>query len=231
MIFQYNNCIYFITFVVDRINFWLMNKLIYTVGHSNHSIDEFRNLIQLPGVNCVVDVRSVPASKYNPQFNENNLKRYLKQYNIVYLHFGEEFGARRYDCLNDDGCVDFERAVKTDAFKNGVKRLVNGLEKGFKVALMCSEAHPIECHRFALISRFFYEQGFDVKHIMKDQTIIDNVVVQKKMVEEYLNEKKIRDINDIFAKLENYDVHQQIIDAYRVKNKEIAFHVEMEEII
>ena len=71
------------------------NKLIYTVGHSNQEIEEFRSLIQTFDINCIVDVRSVPASAYTPQFNQDNLKYYLRQYNIVYLHFGKEFGARR----------------------------------------------------------------------------------------------------------------------------------------
>ena len=74
------------------------NKLIYTVGHSNQEIEEFRSLIQTFDINCIVDVRSVPASAYTPQFNQDNLKYYLRQYNIVYLHFGKEFGARRNDC-------------------------------------------------------------------------------------------------------------------------------------
>lgn len=99
---------------------------------------------------------------------------------------------------------------------------------GFRIALMCSEAAPIECHRFALVSRYFYERGFNVKHILKDKSIVDNAIVQKEMVDIYVKEKKIRDINDIFATMENYDERCQIIDAYRKKNEEIAYHVEKE---
>ena len=89
------------------------NKLIYTVGHSNQEIEEFRSLIQTFDINCIVDVRSVPASAYTPQFNQDNLKYYLRQYNIVYLHFGKEFGARRNDCLDDNGYVNFEKAINS----------------------------------------------------------------------------------------------------------------------
>ena len=204
------------------------NKLIYTVGHSNQEIEEFRSLIQTFDINCIVDVRSVPASAYTPQFNQDNLKYYLRQYNIVYLHFGKEFGARRNDCLDDNGYVNFEKAIDTTAFKYGVQRLITGLNKGFRIALMCSEAAPIECHRFALVSRYFYERGFNVKHILKDKSIVDNAILQKEMVDIDVKEKKIRDINDIFATMENYDERCQIIDAYRKKNEEIAYHVEKE---
>ena len=194
------------------------NKLIYTVGHSNQEIEEFRSLIQTFDINCIVDVRSVPASAYTPQFNQDNLKYYLRQYNIVYLHFGKEFGARRNDCLDDNGYVNFEKAIDTTAFKYGVQRLITGLNKGFRIALMCSEAAPIECHRFALVSRYFYERGFNVKHILKDKSIVDNAILQKEMVDIYVKEKKIRDINDIFATMENYDERCQIIlKKYHVK--------------
>ena len=83
----------------------MMNTL-YTIGHSNQSQDEFLTKLQAYGVDCVVDVRSVPASKYFPQFNGDALKWFLRWKGVQYLHFGEEFGARRMDCINDEGLVD-----------------------------------------------------------------------------------------------------------------------------
>ena len=62
---------------------------LYTVGHSNQTLEEFLSLLQCHGINCVVDVRSVPASKYAPQFNEESLKSFLKLHNIQYLAFGD----------------------------------------------------------------------------------------------------------------------------------------------
>ena len=141
---------------------------LFTIGHSNQSQEEFLAMLRRHGVNCVVDVRSVPASKYTPQFNMEQLRGFLKHNDVQYLHFGNEFGARRTDCINEDGQVDFEEAVKTTAFLSGVERIKNGIEKGYHIALMCSEANPLECHRFSLVAHYFHENGWDVQHILKD---------------------------------------------------------------
>ena len=99
---------------------------LYTVGHSNQSQEDFLELLKRHDINCIVDVRSVPASKFTPQFNMESLKWYLRTNGIQYLHFGDEFGARRTDCLDTVGQVNFELAVKTPSFKRGVERLMNG---------------------------------------------------------------------------------------------------------
>ena len=83
-------------------------KQLFTIGHSNQSQEEFLAMLRRHGINCVVDVRSVPASKYTPQFNMEQLRGFLKHNDVQYLHFGNEFGARRTDCINEDGQVDFE---------------------------------------------------------------------------------------------------------------------------
>jgi len=72
-------------------------NLVYTIGHSNHPNDYFIELLKPFSISCIIDVRSVPASSYNPQFNLENLQYSLKTNNIKYLHFGEEFGARHTD--------------------------------------------------------------------------------------------------------------------------------------
>jgi uncharacterized protein (DUF488 family) len=204
----------------------MVQKLIYTIGHSNQAIDEFRELVQVFNVNCIIDVRSVPASAYTPQFNQDALKYYLKRFNISYLHFGKEFGARRYDCLDKDNNVNFDEAVKTNYFQDGVHRLIQGIDKGYNVALMCSESQPIECHRFAMISRYLNEHSFDVKHILKEKVLATHLEIQNTMIAEYLKKKKISEVDALFGL---YTAHQQVIDAYKIKNKEIAYHAQMEE--
>lgn len=170
-----------------------MNKIIYTIGHSIHEIDYFYDLLKAHNINCIVDVRSVPASAYSPQFNKENLKVYLRAHHISYMHFGEEFGARRtdYECLDNNGQVDFNKVSQTSKFLTGVERLENGLAKGFNISLMCSEANPIECHRFALISRNLVDNGFIVKHILKDNSVVTQEEVEKEMIEEYIEKGKI----------------------------------------
>lgn len=203
-----------------------MNRL-YTIGHSNQTQDDFLGKLLMYHIDCVVDVRSIPASKYSPQFNLEELRWFLKGHDIQYLHFGDEFGARRTDCINQDGQVDFEEAVKTPAFTSGVERLTKGMDKGFHITLMCSEANPLECHRFSLISRFFYDQGVDVQHIMKDAELASHSTLEKKMIEEFLHSKKyhLPDIDQLFG---TYTPEMQRADAYRLKNKEIGYKPQLQ---
>ena len=198
---------------------------LYTVGHSNQSQEEFLGLLRSHDVNCIVDVRSVPASKYTPQFNMEPLKWFLKSHGIQYLHFGEEFGARRTDCIDDDGQVNFELAIETPNFKRGVDRLMNGLEKSFQISLMCSEANPLECHRFSLVSRYFYDNGLDVQHIMKDAGLVPHKTLEEQMISDYLHSRKyhVPDIDELF---DSYTLQDQRRDAYRQKNREIGHRIE-----
>ena len=164
-----------------------MKKTIFTVGHSTHTIDYFLELINAHAVNCVVDVRSVAASKYNPQFNQEPLSNYLKRHGVNYLHFDKEFGARYTDkaLLDDTDTVDFEKVRATQTFQMGVERLNKGIERGFKIALMCSEAEPFDCHRFGMISGFLSENDFIVQHILKDKTIIENSELEIRLLKKY----------------------------------------------
>lgn len=195
---------------------------LYSVGHSNQTQEEFLELLKSHDVNCIVDVRSVPASKYTPQFNMEPLKWFLKNHAIQYLHFGEEFGARRTDCLDADGQVNFELAVETPNFKRGVERLMKGLEKGFRIALMCSEANPLECHRFSLVSRYFYDNGLDVQHILKGAELAPHKVLEEEMIAEFLRSRKyhLLEVDELFG---TYSAEAQRRDAYRQKNREIGF--------
>ena len=200
---------------------------LYSVGHSNQSQEEFLQLLLAYDVNCIVDVRSVPASKYKPQFNLEPLKWFLRSHDIQYLHFGDEFGARRTDCLDANEQVDFEMAVETPNFTRGVERLMKGLEKGFHISLMCSEANPLECHRFSLVSRYFYDNGLDVQHILKVAELASHKSLEENMIQDYLHAKKHRlpEVDMLFG---SYTKDDQRRDAYRLKNKEIGYKPQLE---
>lgn len=194
--------------------------IIYTVGHSTHQIDYFLELLKKYDVTCLIDVRSVAASSYNPQYNKEPLTNFLKRNGIQYLHFAEEFGARHNDpdLLDDEGKVDFAKVRKSWAFKNGVERIWQGLEKGFTISLMCSESEPFDCHRFSMVSIALDKDGFDVKHIMKDKTLKTNADLENQLLKKY--DKKLPK-PDIFNP--NVTLEDQLKQAYRLRNKEIAF--------
>jgi len=198
----------------------MKKPIIYTVGHSTHSIDVFLDFLKTYRINCLIDVRSTAASTYNPQYNKIPLSNALKTHGIIYMHFAEEFGARHTDpdLLDDDGKVDFELVRKSWHFKNGIDRLWLGVDKGYTVALMCSESEPFDCHRFSMISIALEREGFEVKHILKDKTIITNNHLEMQLLKKYKN--KIPQ-PDMFQP--NVKAEEQLKVAYRLKNKEIAY--------
>jgi len=194
--------------------------IIYTVGHSNHTADYFLELLKAFGVNCLVDVRSIAASTYNPQFNREPLQAYLKNNDIAYLHFAEEFGARHSDpdLLDEEGKVDFGLVRRSWQFKNGVERLWQGINKGYSMALMCSEAEPFDCHRFSMISVALEKEGFDVNHILKDKTLTTNARLENQLLKKY--DKKIPKPTVFEPDVTPAD---QLKAAYRLRNKDIAY--------
>lgn len=193
---------------------------VYTVGHSNHSIEYFLELLHSQGINCLIDVRSLPASSYNPQFNKEVLENILKRNGIIYLHFGEEFGARHddKDLMDEDGTVNFEYFRKTFQFQSGVERVDIGISKGYKIALMCSEGDPLECHRFSMISVYLEEIGITVKHILKDKTVKLHSQLEKELLKKY---KKKLPQPSLFEP--NINEKDQLKYAYKLHNKEIGW--------
>lgn len=194
---------------------------IYTVGHSNVSLEEFYELLRLANINCIIDVRSMPASSYSPHFNKDSISLYLKARNILYLHFGEEFGARRTDSIVD-GQVNFEKAVTTVKFQKGYERVLNGLDQGWKIAIMCSEANPVSCHRFSMIARYFYDNGVDVQHILHSKEVRSHQKLEQEMIQGMLSKRnsKLPEVDLMFM---TYSEEDQRQDAYRIKNLEIGY--------
>ncbi|WP_265286111.1 DUF488 domain-containing protein [Verminephrobacter eiseniae] len=198
--------------------------VIYTVGHSSHPIEVFLELLKTPSVNCLIDVRSIAASSYTPQYNQEPLSAFLKANGIVYLHFAKEFGARHTDSnlLDDERKVDFVRVRESLNFKNGIKRLRQGIDKGYCIALMCSEGDPLDCHRFSMISVALEKDGFDVKHILKDKTLKTTAELESQLLKKY--EKKITQPSpNQHSLIQHVTSDEQLQAAYRLKNKEIAF--------
>ena len=199
--------------------------VIFTFGHSTHSLEFVLELLQTHGVNCVVDVRSTAASRFNPQFNKEPLSHFLKRNGVNYLHFAREFGARHTDpeLLDDDGRVDFEKVQRSDDFLSGVERLRRGLEKGYVLGLMCSEAEPFDCHRFVMISVFLEKEGFVVQHILKDKTLKTNAQLELQLLKKY--DRKLPRPT-IFEP--DVSPEMQLAAAYRLRNREIGYEAAAE---
>ncbi|HZT97364.1 MAG TPA: DUF488 domain-containing protein [Chloroflexota bacterium] len=145
-----------------------------TLGHSNHDIGRFVELLGLHGVNRVVDVRSAPYSRYSPQFNRESLARSLADADIEYRFFGQELGGRppEPECYDDASHVLYQRLEQTDRFRSGIEQVIEMADFGWRICLVCSEGNPTECHRFLSIGHhLLHNHSMDVRHIQPDGTI------------------------------------------------------------
>lgn len=141
---------------------------ILTIGHSNHSLEEFIALLRQHGVTACADVRSSPYSRRHPAFNREPLQEALKQHGIAYVFLGHELGGRPSDpgCY-EQGQVRYRRVAQSELFKTGLERVIRGAES-HRLALVCAEREPLVCHRTLLVSRALEARGVAVTHIRAD---------------------------------------------------------------
>ncbi len=141
---------------------------ILTIGHSTHALEAFLNLLQRHEVAKLGDVRSMPYSRYNPQFNREPLTDSLAALGIDYVFFGAELGGRSDDpsCF-EDGRIRYDHLSATHEFQQGLKRLIYEAT-GSRIALMCAEKEPLECHRTLLVAPALEAKGVAVEHILAD---------------------------------------------------------------
>lgn len=148
----------------------MQQPVIFTIGHSTHPIDEFVGLLQAHGIKEIVDVRSIPKSRHNPQFNEDDLKASLKQVRIRYKHIKKLGGLRHTtkDSINIGwhntsfrGYADY---MQSDEFEEGLQALIK-IASARETAIMCAEAVPWRCHR-SLIGDALTKKKWSVYDIM-----------------------------------------------------------------
>ncbi len=146
--------------------------IIYTIGHSTRSLEEFISLLKACAVSIVVDVRTIPRSRHNPQFNRETLPDNLKTAGIRYVHMPELGGLRRsqansvnlaWENKSFRGYADY---MQTKEFKENLLKLI-ALARQNRVALMCAEAVPWRCHR-SLISDALVARHMKVLHILTE---------------------------------------------------------------
>jgi len=142
---------------------------IFTIGHSNHSLETFLNLLRGLRIDVVVDIRSNPNSRVVPHFNRKSIESSLKEGGFKYLYFGEELGGKpeSKEFYDSNGYVLYSQIAKTTLFNNGISRLLKGI-RGYRVALLCSEEDPTNCHRRLLVGKVLREQGVSIEHIRGD---------------------------------------------------------------
>jgi uncharacterized protein (DUF488 family) len=162
-----------------------MSKQLFTVGHSNLSIEDFIKLLFRFKINAIADVRSHPFSSYLPHFNQDLLKFELLKNKIKYVFLGDELGARPKDlsCYLDGKAV-YARIAESEEFKFGIKRLIEGI-KTYNIALMCSEKDPLACHRTILICQYLRQLDLIIKHIIDEDTLETHPQLEARLLDLY----------------------------------------------
>jgi hypothetical protein len=188
--------------------------IIFTVGHSAHTLERFVSLLRGAGVTVIADVRTSPFSCHFPQFNREELHAELRRLGMSYVFLGKELGGRPHEKgLFRDGFADYERMAAEKPFAAGLDRVIEGVKK-YRIALMCSERDPLDCHRCLLVGRELAKRsGVTVKHILSN-----GAVVTQADIEEWLLEMAGGTEADLFAPKE-----ERLALAYGKQARKVAF--------
>jgi len=154
--------------------------VVFTIGHSTRPVSEFVEIIKAYGIENVVDIRTIPKSRHNPQFNEDTLRESLKAVKIGYLHMKGLGGLRHalrgspnmgWRNASFRGFADY---MQTQEFKEDLEKLIEAAEKRPTV-IMCAEAVPWRCHR-SLVGDALLIRGVQVRHIMSASSSRDHIL-------------------------------------------------------
>lgn len=201
---------------------------LFTIGHTQHKIENFLGLLMKYDINYILDVRSTPYSKYAEQFNRENIKKSLSDKNIIYSFTGNYFGARQAELslYSKEGFLDFEKVRNTANFKKGFENVMLGLQKSNNIALMCTEKDPFDCHRTIMVARAFDLAGVDVNHILSDGSVQNQEILNRRLLDKYFPD---RNQITLFNYMQIAEQDNCLEEAYRKRNSEIGYHIDNNE--
>lgn len=185
---------------------------ILSIGHSTLSYAELLARLQRAGVTAIADVRSTPYSRIFPQFSRETLRAALTADEIAYVFLGKELGGRPNDrkCYTG-GIADYEKMAHSPNFSNGLDRLEQGARQ-YRIAMMCSERNPLDCHRCLLVGRALVARGHGVRHL------IDEAGLTQGEIEATLLSLADKAEDDMFASRA-----ERLDDAYRSRARKVAY--------
>jgi uncharacterized protein (DUF488 family) len=189
-------------------------QIIFTIGHSRHPLERFIALLAAAQVTAVADMRSAPASRFSPQFNKNALAASLATHGIDYVFLGKELGGRpeRPD-MYTDGRADYGKMAASPEFRAGLAHLIEMAER-HRVAAMCSEADPLDCHRCLLVGRALAEAGHEVAHILASGEIASHAEIEERL----LGLEHLADDDLLMSSRA-----ERLAEAYRARNRRAGF--------
>jgi uncharacterized protein (DUF488 family) len=190
-------------------------KELFTIGHSDHKMFDFLRLLRSHGITALVDVRSHPVSRFHPQFNKKILAADLKKAKIAYVFLGRELGARRVESsCYVEGRAEHERIAALPIFQEGLRRIREGIRR-YRVALMCAERDPLDCHRGILVCRHLRNEGISIQHIREDGSLEPQRAFEKRLVDGLKLEPELFDGGQEFDQL--------LEKAFDTQGKKIAY--------
>ena len=162
---------------------YMTESTIYSIGHGNKKIEEFIKELKSFNIVFLLDIRSKPYSKWNPQFNQVQLEKELNENLITYVFVGDSLGGLPEDrsCYDNEGKVVYDLIKEKDFFKKGLKRLLSANSKKIKLAIMCSESKPEECHRSKLVGQELLKEKISLNHIISFNRIKSQITVMNEL--------------------------------------------------
>jgi uncharacterized protein (DUF488 family) len=147
---------------------------LYTVGHSNLEFESFVELLAAHGIEALIDIRSQPSSRFAPQFNRASLRQALPPA-VRYAFMGDLLGGRpgASEFYDEAGHVLYGPLSRSPEFNRGLEMVERNCGH-LRMALMCSEADPLHCHRFLLVTRMLAKRGWDpdrILHVLPDGSV------------------------------------------------------------
>lgn len=191
---------------------------LFTIGHSTHSIQNFKELLEKNQIDFLIDVRSTPYSKAQGQFNKENMQK-DPVLGKKYIHIPGLGGSPQNTALADEnGKVDYDKVKETKDFLQGKEIILRGIGKGQKIAIMGEATDPIDCHRAIMISHVFDGMGISAKHIMRDGQIQTQEQLNERVLDLYFPDRKQKTLIPGETKTQE----DQLQEAYKKRNQEIA---------
>jgi uncharacterized protein (DUF488 family) len=202
-----------------------LSDRIFSVGHSNHEWDHFLALLHGAAVRAVADVRSSPYSKRWPQYNKNPLEDSLWANGFVYVYLGDLLGGRpaSRDLYDAEGRADYEKIRTTPVFQRGMERLLLGAER-YRVAMLCGEEDPLDCHRGLMITPALIERGIWPHHLRRDGSLEATPAMERRLLKETKLEERLE--ADLFTPAPSEsEVRAVMAEAYRLMARKKAFQL------
>jgi uncharacterized protein (DUF488 family) len=155
---------------------------LFTIGHSNHPFEHFLALLRRHGVEVVADVRSRPYSRFVPHFGKERLARILADEGLGYVFLGQELGGKPVQDDPPQARLDYRARIEEPSFQGSIQTLL-GESADRRVALVCRERDPLDCHRLHLICRYLRPMALDIRHILPDGDVEEQQATERRLLE------------------------------------------------